>query len=77
MQLPKLDGKRDMPYADKAGLPKVGDRVKHLTGETGTVVFVQRDAPDTQAHEHIHVRWDSNSIAVSPHLAAEYTLIGS
>jgi hypothetical protein len=66
-----------MPYADKRGIvqiPHVGDRARHFTGEVGTVIFVQRDAPRTQSHEHIRVRWD-HSTGVAPHLSAEYTLI--
>lgn len=66
-----------MPYTEKGGraqIPHVGDRVRHFTGEVGTVIFVQRDAPGTQSHEHIRVRWD-NSTGVAPHLAAEYTLV--
>lgn len=68
-----------MPYAEKRGaaqIPRVGDRVRHFTGQVGTVIFVQRDSPGTQSHEHIRVRWD-NSTGVAPHLAAEYTLIGA
>jgi hypothetical protein len=64
-----------MPYAEKAGIPHVGDRVRHLTGNVGTVIFVQRDAPKTQAREHIRVRWDNDSTEVAPHLANEYTLV--
>jgi hypothetical protein len=66
-----------MPYAEKTGIvqiPHVGDRVRHFTGEVGTVIFVQRDAPGTQSHEHIRVRWD-NRVGIAPHLAAEYSLL--
>jgi len=64
-----------MPYAEKTGIPHLGDRVRHFTGRVGTVIFVEQDAPSTQTHEHIRVRWDNNSTGVSPHLADEYTLI--
>jgi hypothetical protein len=64
-----------MPYVENAGIPHVGDRVRHLTGNVGTVIFVQRDAPKTQAREHIRVRWDNDSIGVAPHLANEYTRV--
>jgi hypothetical protein len=67
-----------MPYAEKIGIPQipqVGDRVRHFTGEVGTVIFAQRDAPGTQTHEHIRVRWDNDRTGVAPHLADEYTLL--
>lgn len=64
-----------MPYAEKAGIPHVGDRVKHFTGKVGTVIVVQRDAPSTQTHEHIRVKWDNDSTGVGSHLADEYTLM--
>jgi hypothetical protein len=64
-----------MPYAEKTGIPHVGDRVRHFAGKVGTVIFVQRDAAGTQAHEHIRVRWDNDSTQVAPHLADRYTLV--
>ncbi len=66
-----------MPYAEKpeiTQIPRVGDRVRHFTGQIGTVIFVQKDAPGTQSHEHIRVRWD-NGTPAAPHLAAEFTLV--
>jgi len=64
-----------MPYAESAGRPIVGDRVRHSSGRVGTVIFVQRDAAASQAREQIRVRWDDKLGGTAPYLANEYVLV--
>jgi hypothetical protein len=64
-----------MPYAESASRPNVGDRVRHVSGRLGTVIFVQRDAAASQAREQIRVRWDDKLGGPAPHLANEYVLL--
>jgi hypothetical protein len=66
-----------MPYAQTTAAPSVGDRVQHLTGKVGTVIFVQRDGAASMAREHIRVRWDDNVAGAAPSIASEYTLLAA
>jgi hypothetical protein len=67
----------DMSYAETTAAPSVGDRVQHLSGKVGTVVFVQRDGPASMAREHIRVRWDDDAAGAAPSIASEYTLLAA
>ena len=69
----RCDGRKALAY--KSGeTPKIGDRVKSMSGRTGTVIEIQQGL-DRLVDDTLSVKWDDGHVSISDYPVNEQTLV--